>query len=402
MAKIAWFIPTLIEGSGGHRTILQHAAHLETCGHNCHIYLEDTFGIEEPKKRIKNLFGFDFSNVTYGWNNSTDAEIAIATIWYSAIFVRDLPFECKKVYFVQDYEAYFNPMGDSYLLAENSYNYGLIPVTIGRWLRYELKNRFDVKGYNFEFGANIKIYKPITVDKNREKAVCFIYQPEKPRRCSQLGLEALGILKYKMPEVKIYLYGSSSKGNIWFEHENLGLLGLSECNELYNKCHVGLCISASNPSRIPFEMMSSGLPVVEIWRENNLYDFPEEAVLLCQQDAESLAQGMMDILNNPVKASAMSTAGSMYMSGHSLDLELEQFSNSITSILINKKLSDEMIERLYNIPPIKGATAVNPNILNATQHIISRKHQKLRTIAAMLPPVIRKVLKVVYLVFNNK
>lgn len=29
MANIAWFIPQLIEGSGGHRTMLQHAAYLE-------------------------------------------------------------------------------------------------------------------------------------------------------------------------------------------------------------------------------------------------------------------------------------------------------------------------------------------------------------------------------------
>ena len=28
MANIAWFIPQLIEGSGGHRTMLQHAAYL--------------------------------------------------------------------------------------------------------------------------------------------------------------------------------------------------------------------------------------------------------------------------------------------------------------------------------------------------------------------------------------
>ena len=44
MANIAWFIPQLIEGSGGHRTMLQHASYLEKMGHTCVIYLEDKSG----------------------------------------------------------------------------------------------------------------------------------------------------------------------------------------------------------------------------------------------------------------------------------------------------------------------------------------------------------------------
>ncbi|MCP5613371.1 glycosyl transferase family 1, partial [Klebsiella pneumoniae] len=79
------------------------------------------------------------------------------------------------------------------------------------------------------------IYKRIPAIK-KEKAVCFIYQPDKPRRCSRIGIEALGIVKHCMPDVKIYLYGSSINDSLWFEHENLGLLDLAKCNELYNKC----------------------------------------------------------------------------------------------------------------------------------------------------------------------
>jgi hypothetical protein len=45
-------------------------------------------------------------------------------------------------------------------------------------------------------------------------------------------------------------------------------------------------------------MMNAGLPVVEVWRENNLYDFNEEAMLLCKQTPESIAAGIMKILND--------------------------------------------------------------------------------------------------------
>jgi len=396
MAKIAWFIPTLIEGSGGHRTMLQHASFLEGCGHECHIYLEDEFGIEDASKRIKNLFGYNFKNAFYSWKKSSDADVAIATIWYSAGFVRDLNYPCKKVYFVQDYEAYFNPMGDSFLLAENSYSYGLIPVTIGRWLRHELKMRFNVNGYHFEFGANTKIYRPDTTKSQIEKSVCFIYQPDKPRRCAQLGLEALGILKHRMPEVKIYLYGSSAKGNIWFKHEHLGLLDLNACNALYNKCSVGLCISSSNPSRIPFEMMSAGLPVVEIYRENNLYDFPENGVSLCKQNAESLAQGMIDILIDDNKQARMSAAGSKFMQDRPLEMEMQQFSAALNAIIEGVPLPKETIEQKYLSPPIISASHYEVPSEYKSENVVAHRHAKLKTLASMLPPSLRNLLRRAY------
>ena len=37
---------------------------------------------------------------------------------------------------------------------------------------------------------------------------------------------------------------------------DLGLVSPTACADLYRRCSVGLCVSSSNPSRIPFEMMS--------------------------------------------------------------------------------------------------------------------------------------------------
>lgn len=103
------------------------------------------------------------------------------------------------------------------------------------------------------------------------------------------------------------------------------MLSLDLCNELYNKCAVGLCISSSNPSRVPFEMMQSGLPIVEIWRENNLYDFDHDAMLLCKQTPESIAEGIMQILNNNSLASSMGVAGEKFMAGRTLEKKMKDF-----------------------------------------------------------------------------
>ncbi|XJJ04687.1 hypothetical protein AB2E24_18030 [Escherichia coli] len=87
MANIAWFIPQLIEGSGGHRTMLQHAAYLEKMGHTCTIFLEDKSGKTSGAEVIHKLFGLKFKDVIYDWNNAQPCDAAVATIWYSAPFV---------------------------------------------------------------------------------------------------------------------------------------------------------------------------------------------------------------------------------------------------------------------------------------------------------------------------
>ena len=388
MNTIAWVIPRLIEGSGGHRTILQHAYALEQAGYQCPIYIEGTGNQAKAVSTVERLFGYRFSNVRFGWDTIQPADLVMATIWYSAAIVRDLPFNCYKGYFVQDYEAMFNPMGDGYLSAENSYRYGLIPITIGSWLKHELATRFNVPSFHIDFGADNRIYRPL--NKDRELSVCFIYQPDKPRRCSRIGVEALGIVKYHRPEVKIYFYGSlpSEKGNIWYEHEHLGLLKLEDCNALYNRCAVGLCLSSSNPSRIPFEMMAAGLPVVEFWRENNLYDMPPSAVSLSEQTPESLAKNILRLLADNEERERMSEAGVAFMSDRPLKGESEQFQTCVKDILEGQKPALVAIPPLYDRPPFTVDESGMTLPASIRKRLVSPANAHLNS----LPVPIRRVL----------
>lgn len=340
--------------------MLQHAKGLEQGGYQCDLYIEGTGDEKQAVELVHRMFGYVFSSLHYGWDRITPADAVVATIWYSAVIVRDLPFACRKIYFVQDYEAWFNPMGDTYLMAENSYRCGLTPITIGRWLSYELHRRFDLDAFHYDFGADSSIYKPAP-DTQREFAICFLYQPEKPRRCARIGIDALGIVKSIMPEVKIYFFGSNERGHVWFNHQNLGLLGLRECNDLYNRCAIGLCLSSSNPSRVPFEMMAAGLPVVELWRENSLYDFPPEAVSLSEPNSESLAEAILRLLNDAKSREAMGKAGSRYMSERSLSREISQFSEAVDRVLKGlAPVADSVQGTLYDRAPVKAGEHLRP------------------------------------------
>ena len=357
MAHIAWLVPSLIEGSGGHRTILQHADFLQSQGHRCTLYMENGSDLSSAnlKKSIPRIFGFEFEDVRAGWNTIEPADMVFATIWYSARVVRDLAFPCIRCYFVQDYEALFHPMGSAHVMAENSYRYGLNPITIGRWLPARLADRFDVGAACFDFCADLDVYHPVESLRHDSYSVCFIYQPEKPRRCAELGIEALGIVKHRSPQTKIILYGSKVAGKVWFAHENRGLLGLEQCNELYNRCSVGLCISTTNPSRIPFEMMAAGLPVVEVHGDNTVYDLPQDAVALCEPTPESLAKGILDVLSDAVRAASMGQAGTRFMRGRPLAHGLEQFGDVVQSLLDGKGLPSVRPEPLYRLAPIRSS-----------------------------------------------
>lgn len=349
MKKVAWVMPSFLEGSGGHRTIFQNIQYLIDKGCRCDVYVQDdgtARSADELKASANKYFGNCTCNFFLGFQISPDYDLIFATAWFTAKVVRDVKTSAKKAYFIQDFEAWFNPMGDGYLLACNSYCYGLQPITIGRWLTHQMITEYGLHSQYFDFCSDHEVYRPIQ-DVQKENAVCFVYQPDKPRRCSTIGIEALGIVKYLRPDVKIYLYGSKMKGDIWFEHENLGILSIEQCNNLYNRCRAGLCISSSNPSRIPFEMMTAGLPVVDLYRENNLYDMPNGAVKLAHYTPESIAQALISVLDSPALQKEMSENGIRFMREKSLSYGFEQFYQAVLHIMDDTVPPDVECGKIY-------------------------------------------------------
>ena len=363
--RAAWVLPSLIEGSGGHRTILQNVQYLIRKGYECDVYVEDKGEVknsEELRRQAETLFGKHDCRFILGYDIQGEYDIIFATAWFTAKVVRDCNSKAVKAYFIQDFEALFNPMGDGYILACNSYGYGLKPVTIGRWLSHKMQTEYRTPSRYFDFCADRRIYRPLP-DAKREHAICFVYQPDKPRRCSVLGIEALGIVKFLRPDVKIYLYGSNIKGNVWFEHENLGIIPLEKCNALYNKCEVGLCISSSNPSRIPFEMMAAGLPVVDLYMENNFYDMPNEGVRLAHTTPESIAQALIEILDHKETAAEMSEAGKRYMADKDLEHGFEQFYAAVSDMAARREPAEPAVyDRSYTRPAVSADVVMDEKL----------------------------------------
>lgn len=359
--KIAWIIPSPIKGSGGIRTMIQNANFLVRQGFECDIYVEEDYvnTNESMKQRIIDFYGECLCDVYVGIDFKKEYDLAFAT--YS-IKTPDYLYYMKnnvkrKAYFIQDFEPWFEPMGGLYLDMEHTYKYGLNGVSIGKWLTYKLQHEFNQPMNYFSFCADTNVYKKLD-NVEKENAICFIFQPEKPRRCSNIGIRALLLVKALRPDVKIYLYGSDVDIKLDVEMENLHIMPIDKCNELYNKCKVGVCMSSSNPSRIPFEMMAAGLPVVDLYRENNLYDIPEDGVLLADTSPEAVATAIIKILDDDKLQQSMSKKGYEFMKNYPIEKGFEEFLNFVNNILDDKNITDSDVRQIYNKKPIMASKEV--------------------------------------------
>lgn len=364
--KIAWVIPHPGKGSGGHRTIIQNVNALIRHGYECDIYVEEDYLSTDKivADKIDSYYEKCAANVYVGIKFRHDYDLVFNTGWQVIDFVKSL--DCpKKAYFIQDFEPWFFPMGVGYILTENSYRLGYLPVTIGKWLSHKMIDEYDNNSRYFDFCADLNIYKPLK-DIEKEKAICYIYQPEKDRRCDIIALRALKLVKAMRPDVKIYLYGSNTKNQIDFDAERLGIIPISKCNELYNKCQVGLCMSASNPSRIPFEMMAAGLPVVEMYKENNLYDMPDDAILLAEPSPEGIASALIELIDNKKICDKMSKAGIEFMKDYPLEKGFEQFLSAVDDMFETNYDKKVKIEKMYK----KEAFKPTGEVINVAKDIL--------------------------------
>lgn len=323
--RIAWFIPDFVDGSGGHRTIFQNAERLIKDGYACDLYVKTVYSERKPIDIYNDIVRWydDYDgDVFIDYDLTKDYDIIFATSWDTARPVLDTGVK-NKMYFIQDFEPWFFPMSEDYLKAKESYKYGFKGVSIGRWLSAKINDEFGAPMRSFSFCADHNIYKD--VGRKREQSICFIYQPSKPRRCAAMGLKALQIVQEKRPDIKIYLYGSPKKIPCGLKAEHLGVLTAKECNNLYNKCSVGLCLSSSNPSRIPFEMMMAGLPVVDLCLENNLYDLPEDGCLLAEPSAEAIATAILELFEDEDLRKRLAEGGHKYMKDYPLERGFDEF-----------------------------------------------------------------------------
>lgn len=320
--KVSWVIPEPFKGSGGHRNIFRMIKQFDADGYQVKIYIYSPSGKFISNKTMKNFIGKNFFeldvDVILGTENIKPCNLLIATHWPTAYEVEKFKHICQMpYYFVQDYEPYFYEMGEKYILADNTYNLGFNHIASGRWCAHKVEQKTGRECAFFDFPIQKDIYKIDIRTVRKENAVVFFARPSMSRRCYNLGVQALEIVRNKMPECEIIFYGEEKGqyGDVRFEFTNLGSLkGPYELAGLYGNSTVGLAFSVTNPSLVPYEMMACGLPVIDIdFNDNSISYGGKQNIVLCAPEPIYIAEQIIELLTNEEKRKLLIANGLKFM-----------------------------------------------------------------------------------------
>lgn len=355
MKSVAWLIPSHVAGSGGIRTALVNAKALEALGHSTTIYTNQPhLSPAEARDRFAELYGVDFADVRPSWLSLNEHGAWVATLWTTAQRLSSLPAGARRLYFIQDFEPWHYPVNSASLAAEWTYRQAFDCITIGRFLAHKLAAEYGKTAAYVDFGVDAAVYRPLP-DAGGEKSVCFVFQPDKARRCAELGIAALHMLRRIRPEVRIRLFGLAEDVALPLPEssEQLGFLSREECNALYNRSTVGFCLSATNPSRMPFEMMAAGLPVVDLWGPNTRYDFPDRSALLALPAPEALAQALVLVLDSELLRKRMRENGLALVRNRSQEDERARFARIASALIQGEPFAPQSRpDTIYTLPPV--------------------------------------------------
>jgi len=262
-----------------------------------------------------------------------------------------------RVQFVQDYEPWFHARGYESIVAESSYEWGLRSIVIGNWLRWKLRKDHGLLATSLPFTADATVYNRPASSPSRRRVVA-VYQPSKTRRCPELMAATLSQLQKRDPTIEIATIGSKTAPQLALPHEHLGTLSPADLAATYQQSAVGFSISASNPSRMPFEMMAAGLPVVELGLANTMYDFPNAGCVLAHPDPHSLAEALLEVINDEERRSELSSGGHNYMADFPQELEQETMLQFVVDALNGVRQEEVAVRPLYEGLPVRADVLV--------------------------------------------
>ena len=102
--------------------------------------------------------------------------------------------------------------------------------------------------------------------------------------------------------------------------------------ELYKKSDFGMCASMTNISLVPFEMIATGLPVIEFENGSFPFFFPENSAILTDFNAHNLAEKLEDVINHPEKIRKMMKIAHTHIRMLSWDNSIEEFDEIISHV----------------------------------------------------------------------
>ena len=299
---VATIIPAFQRGSGGHSTIFTLLRRLEGLGHTCSIWMFDPYhrhheGAPTLRRRIVEEFTPLRAPVHKGLDDWYGADVVLATGWDTAYAALLLPGCRARAYLVQDHEPDFFSASAEAVWAARTYELGLYGIAASRWLRDLLARRYGQRGTWFRLGVDHGVYHPRPVER-RADTVIYYSRQYTPRRASELAALALEELRRRRPSTRVVVFGQQEPPHLPFEYELLGIASPEALSWRYAESTAGLCLSLTNYSLIPQEMLACGLPCVDLAGGSTEAEIGSDGgVELAEPDPVSIADALERLLN---------------------------------------------------------------------------------------------------------
>jgi glycosyltransferase involved in cell wall biosynthesis len=150
--------------------------------------------------------------------------------------------------------------------------------------------------------------------------VVYYARHETGRRAVPIGLMALAELHRRRPDIRVVLFGSLDLIHTAFPYEHAGLLTPKQLSWLYSEATVGLCLSLTNFSLTPKEMLACGLPCVELAGVSAESIFGEDGPLeLASADPAEIASALERLLDDRGRWDRRSRTGIEFVASHTWD-----------------------------------------------------------------------------------
>lgn len=195
-------------------------------------------------------------------------DVLVATHWTTVPWVAGASRRGRArsaAYFVQDYEAWFLPERDASGREAVKRSYGLIEHRIvkSNWLAEKLA-RLGHSSALLPFGIDLDRFYPREVPKADRPTVIAMARPRTPRRGFFDLVQALHLVKKRLPQARILLFGHDGRLRVPFECESHAIVtDQDHLARLYSQSHVFLdCSHFQGFGRTAMEAMACGTACV--------------------------------------------------------------------------------------------------------------------------------------------
>jgi glycosyltransferase involved in cell wall biosynthesis len=329
--KIAWIVPGLAIGSGGHRNIFRCAYQLEQRGHGVSLHFVDIAERDETLRRLVHAHFYPFEGHIgiFDADFAGQSDVLMATLWSTVQVAESIGNRVGEIiYFVQDYEPMFYAMGSEYVLAEATYRKGLYAITSNIWCEKVLRTNFAMEADHFQFPIDRSVYFD-SETAPRSNRILFFAKPGVTRRCFELGVDALGRFHRLRPDVEIAFFGGDDADHykMDFPVTQLGLLPtIDDLAALYRSSRAGIVFSTTNPSLVPYEMMACGLPICDLGRPGNEQNYGGrfDIARLVNPDPSIMAVEIATLFENEAELRERSSKGLEFVRSFPTEEEVGQ------------------------------------------------------------------------------